>query len=493
MYLGKRVRRQLVFFSAVSLVAGSIMAINYLDLPKAWFGIGHYKVTLTLPASGGLYNNGNVTYRGVQVGRIDDVHLTPTGVDAVLSLNSDTKIPADLDAQVHSQTAVGEQFVELVPRSGNGPALKNGSVIPADRTTLPPDINAVLTATNNGLLAIPHDDLKTAIDESYTAVGGLGPELARIVKGTTTLAADARNNLDAITTVIDQSKPILDTQTDTATSIQRWAANLAQITGQLHDQDQAFNGLLDHGPAAFDETRKLFDRLQPTLPLVLANMVSLEQVAVTYQPALEQLLVLLPPDVEMLQGSQLANRDTKQAYKGLYLSFNLNANLPPPCTTGYLPPQQVRSPSEVDYPERPPGDMYCRAPQDSQLDVRGARNLPCLTRPGKRAPTVKMCESDENYVPLNDGYNWKGDPNATLSGQPVPQLPPGTPAPAGTPAPPTGPPPPDGAPPPVAVAQYDPATGTYTGPDGKRYTQTNLGQGAQQHTWQDMLVGPAGP
>jgi hypothetical protein len=38
------------------------------------------------------------------------------------------------------------------------------------------------------------------------------------------------------------------------------------------------------------------------------------------------------------------------------------------------------------------------------------------------APTVKMCESDQDYVPLNDGLNWKGDPNATLSGQPIPQL-----------------------------------------------------------------------
>ena len=35
-----------------------------------------------------------------------------------------------------------------------------------------------------------------------------------------------------------------------------------------------------------------------------------------------------------------------------------------------------------------------------------------------------MCESDEHYVPLNDGYNWKGDPNATLSGQPIPHVPP---------------------------------------------------------------------
>lgn len=59
-------------------------------------------------------------------------------------------------------------------------------------------------------------------------------------------------------------------------------------------------------------------------------------------------------------------------------------------------------------------------------NVRGAKNFPCITRPGKRAPTAQMCESDEHYIPLNDGNNWKGDPNATLSGQDIPQLPPGT-------------------------------------------------------------------
>jgi phospholipid/cholesterol/gamma-HCH transport system substrate-binding protein len=486
MYLGKRVKRQLVLFSVVSVVAVSVMAIDYLDLPRMWFGIGHYEVIVDLPASGGLYKNGNVTYRGAEVGRIEDVRLSPSGVDAVLSLNSNTKIPADLVAEVHSQTAVGEQFVELVPRSGGGPALKNGDVVPADRTTLPPDINAVLTATNKGLQGIPHDDLKTVIDESYTAVGGLGPELARVVNGSTTLAADARKDLDALTTVIDQSKPILDTQTDTAGSIQDWAASLASITHQLQEQDPALSGVITNGPAAADELRQLLDRLKPTLPIALANLVGLEQVAVTYQPALEQLLVLLPPDVEMLQAPQLANRGMKQGpYKGLYLSFDLNANLPPPCTTGYLPPQQIRSTSDVDYPERPAGDMYCRVPQDSQLDVRGARNLPCLTRPGKRAPTVKMCESDEVYIPLNDGYDWKGDPNATLSGQSVPQLPSGTAGSPGGQARPS-----DDAPPPVAFAHYDPATGTYIGMDGKQRRLTDLRGDRKQPTWQDLLTPP---
>jgi phospholipid/cholesterol/gamma-HCH transport system substrate-binding protein len=95
-----------------------------------------------------------------------------------------------------------------------------------------------------------------------------------------------------------------------------------------------------------------------------------------------------------------------------------------------------------------------------------------------------MCESDEQYVPLNDGFNWKGDPNATMTGQSVPQPPPGTP---GS----TISRPPAPLPPPIAAAEYDPATGTYVGPDGRVYTQANLARGAEQgQTWQTMLLPP---
>jgi phospholipid/cholesterol/gamma-HCH transport system substrate-binding protein len=212
----------------------------------------------------------------------------------------------------------------------------------------------------------------------------------------------------------------------------------------------------------------------------MANLVSVGQVALTYQDSIEQLLVVFPQAIAAGQAGILGTLNTKQDYKGQYLSFNLNLNLPPPCTTGFLPAQQQRVAALQDYPSRAPGDLYCRVPQDSPFNVRGARNIPCETVPGKRAPTVKLCESDEAFVPLNDGFNWKGDPNATLSGQPVPQLPPGAPAPA-APA----------APPPIAAAEYDPATGNYIGPDGRQYTQSDLAQGAQENkTWQTMLLPP---
>jgi phospholipid/cholesterol/gamma-HCH transport system substrate-binding protein len=484
-YLPRRVVIQMAVVITGTLIAVSVMAFHYMELPNYLFGVGHYRVTLHLPAAGGLYPSGNVTYRGTEVGRVDSVALTDSGVDAVLSLNSGVDIPADLDAEVHSQTAVGEQFVALRPRSGNGPVLKDGDVIPLDRASVPPDINSLLDATNRGIQAIPHDDLKTAIDEGYTAVGGLGPELSRLVKGTTSLAIDARANLDSLITLTDQSQPVLDSQTATSDSIRSWAAHIATVTGELKIQDPAVSKLLTDGPAAADATRALLDRLQPSLPILLNNLVGLDNVGITYNNDLEQLLVLLPEGISVLQGAGLANRNTKQAYKGGYLSFNLNLNLPPACTTGFLPPQQQRVPTDVDYPPRPAGNLYCRVPQDSPFNVRGARNIPCETKPGKRAPTATMCESDEDYVPLNDGYNWKGDPNATLSGQAVPQPWPDT---LGSTAPPPG-----AIPPPIAVAQYDPNTGTYIGPDGHPYRQSDLARDANQNqSWQDMLLPPKG-
>ncbi|SPM34913.1 ABC-type transporter Mla maintaining outer membrane lipid asymmetry, periplasmic component MlaD [Mycobacterium rhizamassiliense] len=482
MRLSRQIWLKLGAFTLVSIVAGWVTVFDYIKPENLIPGVGHYTVTIELPESGGLYKSGNVTYRGTEVGRVQDVRLTSTGVAAVLSLKSGIDIPSDLDAQVHSQSSVGEQYVALLPRDGNSRPLRQGDVIPRSRTSVPVDINSLLDATNTALAAIPHDNLKTVIDESYIAVGGLGPEIRRIIKGSTALAIDARKNLDPLTNLIDQSQPVLDSQADTSSSIRAWTANLATVTGELQTQDSAVAGLLEKGAQAADEARRLFERLQPTLPIVLANLVSVDQVAITYRNDIEQLLVLLPQGTAMMAGALVPNLDTKQPYRGFYLDFSLNLNLPPPCTTGFLPVQQRRVATEVDYPPRPAGDLYCRVPQDSLWDVRGVRNTPCETVPGKRAPTVKMCESDEQYVPLNDGMNWKGDPNATLSGQGIPQLP----APPGTPSP--GP-----APPPIAALTYDPATGTYLGPDGHLYTQANLAHNApKEQTWQSMLMPPTG-
>ncbi|MGI9161871.1 MAG: MCE family protein [Mycobacterium sp.] len=480
--MSKRLVIQLAVFAIISVVAGAIMIGDYIKIP-AMFGVGRYTVAMELPVSGGLYRSANVTYRGTTVGKVESVGLAAGGgVRAVLSLKSGIAIPSNLEAEVHSASAIGEQYVALLPRDGDSAPLRNGDTIARANTSVPPPIDALLDASNRGLLAIPKDNLKTVVDESSTAFGGLGPELSRIVKGASQLAIDARANLGSLTSLIDSSAAVLNSQADSADSIRAWAAHLATVSGQLRDRDAAVNGLIANGSPTTEKARQLIERLQPTLPIILANLGSVGQVLVDYHAGLEQLLVLLPQGVANIQAGSVANLHSRNDNPGGYLSFNVNLNLPPPCTTGFLPAQQHRTAVATDYPERPNGLLYCRVPQDSPYNVRGARNLPCLTRPGKRAPTVQMCESDEQYVPLNDGYNWKGDPNATNSGQSVPQ-PVSSPRPAAAAPAPVAP-----APPPLAVVKYDQTTGTYVGPDGRVYSQTDLAKsGSQEKTWQDML------
>jgi phospholipid/cholesterol/gamma-HCH transport system substrate-binding protein len=472
---------QLAILAAITLVAVSVMAFGFVKVP-ALFGIGRYTVSVELPASGGLYPTSVVTYRGSEIGRVKSIDVDHDGVRAVLTLDSATKVPADVSAAVHSRSAVGEQFLELTPKPdtpANASMLRDGDVIPIGNTQIPADIGHLLDATNRALKAIPPDNLRTVVDEADKAVGGLGPELSRIVDGSTALAIESGKFVDQISQLIDQSPPVLNSQVQTTDSIATWAQRMASITGQFKAQDAAFADLLTVGAPALNEGKALFDRVAPALPLLLANLVSLGHIAVTYRNDLEQLLVLFPQGTAVMSAIALADSGVKQAYKGIYLDFNLNLNLPPPCNTGFLPVRQQRSPSDQDYPERPAGELYCRIPQDSDMNVRGVRNIPCETKPGKRAPTVELCESDEQYVPLNDGLNWKGDPNATLSGQGVPQYAPGQD--------PRQPPPPAAAP--VAPVPYDPATGNYIGPDGKRYTQADWAHPGNK-TWQSMLVPP---
>lgn len=487
MNLSRRIRIQLVVFAIVAAVAAAFLFLGYVKLP-AMFGIGRYSVTVDLPRAAGLYPAGNVLYSGTKVGRVQSVGLSDDGhVEAVLSLETGVKIPSDLVAEVHSFSALGEQFLALVPRDAKSAPLKNGDVIPMKDTSVPVDVDKLLDDTTRGLDAIPKDSLKTAVDESYIAFGGLGPELSRLVNGSTQLAIDARANLDSLTTLIDQSGPLLNSQIDSGSDVQAWAAHLADVTAGLRSNDAALAGVLDKGASAADEARQLVERLQPTLPVILANLVSTNRILLTYHAGLEQLLVLIPQGVAMVGASSVPNLNNPNPWAGGYLDFNLDLNLPPPCTTGYLPPSQRRSPAQTDAPLRPEGDLYCRIPQDAPANVRGLRNTPCATHPGKRAPTVKMCESDENYVPLNDGNNWKGDPNATNSGQDIPYFAPGT-APQNAPAPSS---PPAETVPALAIAQYDPATGSYIGPDGKVYTQGDLANDQRKdNTWQGMLVPP---
>ncbi|WP_319456111.1 MULTISPECIES: MlaD family protein [unclassified Mycobacterium] len=392
--LTRFIRIQLAIFTIVSIIGVAVMAWTYVQVPTL-LGIGRNEVTLQLPTSGGLYRFSNVTYRGVEVGKVTEMRVTPHGAEATLSIATSPKIPADLVAEVRSVSAVGEQYVDLRPRTDSGPYLQNGSVITAENATVPPAVGPVLDRVSQLVGTFPKDRLGDLLDETYKGFNGAGFDFGSLLDSGNTISRDLNGIADQTRTLADDSRPLLEGQAATSDEIRTWARSLAGFTGQLAKDDQQFRTVLQTFPGFSDEVSGLLNQLKPTLPVLLANLGTVSEILMTYNAGLEQLLVLLPPYFAQQQ-SYAPLSDSTGSARG---DFEASVDDPPACRVGFLPPSSWRSPADESDIDTPDG-IYCKLPQDSPISVRGVRNFPCMRKPGKRAPTVQICNSDKEFEPL---------------------------------------------------------------------------------------------
>src|SRR6201996_5346470 len=193
--LSRFVRIQLAIFAVVGTIGVIAMVLFYIQAPTL-LGIGRMTVTVQLPAAGGLYRFSNVTYRGVQIGKVTAVSLTPNGANATLSLDTSPKIPANLQAEVRSVSAVGEQYVDLRPRTDSGPYLTDGSVIAARDTTIPQAVGPMLDQVSALINSIPKDKLSQLLDESFQAFNGSGYDLGSLSDSSAKISAEANGVAD---------------------------------------------------------------------------------------------------------------------------------------------------------------------------------------------------------------------------------------------------------------------------------------------------------
>ncbi len=517
MLLTRMIKTQLLIFVALTVVALVVLSLGYLRLPS-YAGIGMYRLYANLPNSAGLYETANVTFRGTTVGKVTAVEPTEQGARVTMNIEDSTKVPVDTVANVHSVSAVGEQFLDLVSTQNTGQYFEGGDTITKGR--VPAEVGPALDAAQRGLAALPAEKISVLLDETAKAVGGLGPSLQRLVDGTQALAGDFRDNLTSVTDIVENSGPIIDSQVNSGDAISRWAANLNTITAQTAEKDAALRSGLQQAAPTADQLNAVFGDVRESLPQTLANLEVVIDMLKRYNKNVEQVVVALP------QGAALAQTATIFAPEGL-LHFALGINTPPPCLTGFLPASQWRSPADTKT-EPVPSGLYCKIPKDAPNAVRGARNYPCADVPGKRAATPRECRSEEPYVPL--GTNpWYGDPNQIVDcpaagarctqpvnpGQVIPapsinngmnplpasQLPPPeSTLPTSDPLTPPGqgtvtcsgqqPNPCIYTPAAGPSAVYSPSSGEVVGPDGVKYSVTNSSNSGDSG-WKEMLA-PAG-
>ena len=364
--LARKVRLQIIAFVAIALVGVGYAGAQYAGLDRL-LGPRGYVVTMKLADTGGVFDNAEVTYRGVPIGRVGTMRLTADGVEVPLDIESSAPdIPRDVEAVVTLRSAVGEQYVDLRPKSEKGPYLQDGSVIQQAATKTPLPVEDLMTNLDSFSKSVPTDSLRTVVNELGTAFRDNGGNLQRIIDTTGEFTAAAQQHLPQTKQLLADGKTVLATQNQQGSSIRAFSKDLRLLSEQLQRSDGDLRGLIQHAPPAAAQVSGLLRENDQLGPL-LANLTSTSELMATRTDGLEQIMTLYPV---VVTASDTVVPGDGTAHFGLVL----NAFDPLPCTAGYE--STVRRPGDDMTPMPLNTQAYCAEPPGSETSVRGAQNAP---------------------------------------------------------------------------------------------------------------------
>ena len=341
-------RRRLLLFLVIGAIAIANAGARYAGLSDL-VRDDSFSVAVELEESGGLYDAAEVTYRGVRVGSVERVEFRREGVTAHLEIDEDARVPRDLVAEVHNRSAVGEQYLDLVPRSDGGPLLADGDLVVAADTTTPVAEEDLLVSIDRFVTSIDTADLSTVVGELGTALGGKGEDVGRIIDNAGVVLDAGQESLPALTDLLASGQVVLQTQADLAPEISSLISSLAVVTDVVARNDDAVRQVLTSGTEAGAAVDGLAADLTPVLPSLLGDVAGLASVTTDRLTSLEQTLVVAPLG---LASGVTPGRDDKSHFA---LAM---AQAPDVCREGFIPASEWRSPDDFSKAETPE-DIGC--------------------------------------------------------------------------------------------------------------------------------------
>ncbi|MFI1091191.1 MCE family protein [Streptomyces sp. NPDC020917] len=380
------IAKNIAFLLIAVLVLGYI-GVRYADLGR-YVGLrGYYTVNVQLPETGGLFTNADVTYRGVSVGRVGPVTLTGDGVEASLRIDdSAPHIPADLKAVVANLSAVGEEYIDLQPSTDQPPYLHDGSRITRADARIPAPVTNLLTSVNDLAGSVPLNSLRTVVDEFGKAFNGQAGNLQSLLDSSGHFISAADRNLPGNTQLMVDAQTVLRTQADEGDAFTSFASSANQLAAQLNTSDTDLRRLIAAAPEAAGQVTALLRDVGPDLSVVLANLLTTSDVAVTRQDGIREFLVKVP--------AVAAAGSTAITSQGVHFGMAVTFFSPLPCTSGYGG-TTYRNGLDTSAPATAFNTAArCTAPASSGIDVRGSAHapggasVPDPVQPGSVLPTA---------------------------------------------------------------------------------------------------------
>lgn len=356
------IKVRLIAFAVLSAVGIVYVTATYLGFVDRVLGRG-LTVTATLPSSGGLFEGSEVTYRGIKVGKVAAMRTSRDGVELELALEEGTKVPADAPMFVHNLSAVGEQYLDFEPADDEAPYLEDGDRIEGSAEALPTDEADLLVSLNAFVGSVDKENLQVTVAELGEMFADTGGPLQQLLDNGSVFVDEAAAHTDETVALLDNGLTVLGTQQDNAENIRSFSRDLRLLTKALADSDADLRQVLQGTPGTAQQVTKLLEDLEPTLPVLLGNAVSINQVAVSHLNGLEQLLVSYPRVIGAGPSGSTADG---------YGHVNLQFDQAEVCTEGYLDPDDWRQTNDLTdspiYPAR------CTSPRP--YNQRGSKYSP---------------------------------------------------------------------------------------------------------------------
>jgi phospholipid/cholesterol/gamma-HCH transport system substrate-binding protein len=237
----------------------------------------HYDVTAVLPSAGAeLVPGARVTMAGVQVGEVTSV--ARRGSDALVGMTitngAITPLAADSRVQPRYRTALGENYIEIIPGQ-SGVRMRSGGVIPIARSLQTVDVDQLLSTL--------HEPARTQARKMIQAlggsIGGRGDQLNTLLGGS---ASTIQSGADVVAALVPQRQ-----------QIGQLVQQLGDLTAGIGQQGTEIRQLADGGLTTFraiaardTALRTLIDVLPPTLHTIQTTTSTLRVVTGQAAPVL---------------------------------------------------------------------------------------------------------------------------------------------------------------------------------------------------------------
>jgi phospholipid/cholesterol/gamma-HCH transport system substrate-binding protein len=213
-----------------------------------------------------VYPGDKVQIMGVQVGSIDKVEPTDDKTKITFHYASKYKVPADATASILNPSLVASRTIQLSPPYTEGPVIKNGAVIPIERTQVPVEWDELRNSVSRILQGLgptskqPRGPFGDLIESAANGFAGKGKQLNETLTSLSEAAATLNDGRGDFFTIVRSLASFVNALYQNDQQFVALNSDLAGFTDKFTNTDrEVANGVRDLD-ALLATTRKFVDQ-----------------------------------------------------------------------------------------------------------------------------------------------------------------------------------------------------------------------------------------